>query len=395
MKKTLLLFIVSALIITACSSVKTTQEAINTGNYEKAIRLAIDNLKKNKVKEKHQPYVYMLQEAFEKSSKRDHDKIAFLKQDRNPENLEAIYNLYNKLNQRQEKIKPLLPLPILNTGKNAVFNFKSYDSEIIGSKNELSNFLLDKAKQLLNNNNKQDFRKAYDDLRYLDRINPNFKNTRTLTQKAHEKGTDYVFVELKNDTEKIIPKRLEEDLLNFDTYGLDDLWTVYHAKKDKRIRYDFALELNLRNIEVSPEQVREKQIIKERQVKDGYKYLLDDKGNQVKDSLGNKIKVDNLVNVRCELYQFTQFKTSRVTGEVKYYNFYTKQIEQRFPIQSEFVFEHIYANYKGDKRALETSLLDLLKVREVRFPTNEQMVYDTGTDLKAKLKYIITRNKFR
>ena len=30
-------------------------------------------------------------------------------------------------------------------------------------------------------------------------------------------------------------------------------------------------------------------------------------GNQVKDSLGNHIKVDKFVNVRCELYQFTQF----------------------------------------------------------------------------------------
>jgi hypothetical protein len=29
------------------------------------------------------------------------------------------------------------------------------------------------------------------------------------------------------------------------------------------------------------------------------------------------------------------------------------------------------------------------------FPTNEQMVYDTGEDLKLKLKNIITNNKFR
>ena len=38
---------------------------------------------------------------------------------------------------------------------------------------------------------------------------------------------------------------------------------------------------------------------KEKQIKDGYKYLLDADGNQVKDSLGNKIKVDKFVNVRC------------------------------------------------------------------------------------------------
>jgi hypothetical protein len=31
----------------------------------------------------------------------------------------------------------------------------------------------------------------------------------------------------------------------------------------------------------------------------------------------------------------------------------------------------------------------------VQFPTNEQMIYDSGQDLKQKLKSIITRNKFR
>jgi hypothetical protein len=31
----------------------------------------------------------------------------------------------------------------------------------------------------------------------------------------------------------------------------------------------------------------------------------------------------------------------------------------------------------------------------VPFPSNEQMVYDTGSDLKNKLKGIIQRNNFR
>lgn len=33
--------------------------------------------------------------------------------------------------------------------------------------------------------------------------------------------------------------------------------------------------------------------------------------------------------------------------------------------------------------------------RAVPFPTNEQMVYDSGEDLKAKLKSIISGNRFR
>ena len=394
MKKIILLTATLFLMI-SCSSIKNTQQAINNGNYEKAIDIALDNLQKNKTKKGNQPYVLMLQDAFAKANARDLSKITYLKKDQNPENLENIFVLYETLKNRQEIIKPLLPLPILSENKNAQFQFSNYDDKIINAKNELSDYLYTKAKQLFNNNNKFDYRNAYDDLEYIDKINSNYKDVRNLMNIAREKGVDFVFVSMKNETQKVIPKRLEEDLLNFDTYGLNDLWTIYHSKKDKKIDYDFGLELNLRNIEVSPEQVREKQIIKEKQIVDGFKYLLDDKGNQVKDSLGNKIKVDKLVNIRCEFYQFTQFKTAKVSGQVKYVDLYTKQTVQVFPIESEFVFEHVYARFDGDKRALEESLLDLLVLKAIAFPTNEQMIYDTGNDLKQRLKYIITKNKFR
>lgn len=393
--KKFLLFTVFTFLLISCSSIKNTQEAISNGNYDTAINIAMDNLKRNKTKKGNQPYVFMLQEAFAKATIKDLDRINFLKKDQNPENIENIFVLYESLKRRQELIKPILPLPLLKKNKNAVFQFTNYDDEIIGTKNQLSDFLYTKAKKLFNVNSKFEYRDAYQELEYLEKINPNFKDVRNLMSIAQQKGVDFVFVSMKNESEKVIPKRLEEDLLNFDTFGLDDLWTIYHSKKDAKINYDFGLELNLRSIDVSPEQVREKQIIKEKQIVNGFKYLLDDKGNQVKDTLGNKIKVDKLENIRCEFYQFTQFKTAKVAGQVTYTDFLTKQTVQVFPIESEFVFEHLYARYDGDKRALEQSFLDLLVLKAIAFPTNEKMIYDTGNDMKQRLKSIITRNKFR
>jgi hypothetical protein len=286
-------------------------------------------------------------------------------------------------------------LPILDEYRDAKFNFQNYDDEIIAAKNKLSDYLYTKANKLLNADNKFDYRSAYNDLEYLEKIHPNFKDVRNLMNVAHERGLDFVIVSMKNKTQKVIPKRLEKDLLNFDTYGLNDFWTVYHGQKNPRINYDFGLELNLKNIQVSPERVREKEIIKEKEVKDGFTYLLDDKGNQVIDKDGNKIKVDKLVKVRCELYQFTQLKSVKVIGQVKFIDLNTKQTLQTYPIESDFVFQHIYANHRGDKRALDSSFLDLIQLRVVPFPSNEQMIYDSGQDLKEKLKYIITKNKFR
>lgn len=81
-------------------------------------------------------------------------------------------------------------------------------------------------------------------------------------------------VSLFNDTDKVIPQRLEADLLNFNTYGINDLWTVYHSNPQKNMKYDYAMELAFKEIIISPEQVRERQLIKEKQIKDGQKDLL-------------------------------------------------------------------------------------------------------------------------
>jgi len=394
MKKTLL-FTTIIFFIFSCSSIKNTQKAINNGDYDSAINTAIENLKRNKTKKGNQPYILLLEEAFKKATVKDLAKINFLKKNNNPEEIETIFGLYEQLKRRQEVIKPLLPLHILKENRDANFQFTNYDNAIIENKKQLSDYLYTKVKKLFNANTKYDYRVAYEDLTYIERINPNYKNVRTLINVARERGIDFVLVSIKNKTQKVIPKRLEEDLLNFNTYGLNDLWTVYHGNKDATVKYDFGLELNLRNIQISPEQVREREIIKEKEIKDGFTYLLDDNGDYVLDNEGNKIKVDKMVTVQCELYQFTQFKSAKVTGRVKYIDLNTDQTIQSYPIASEFVFEHRYAKFKGDKRALESSFIDLIRLRQMPFPTNEQMIYDTGQDLKQKLKFIINRNKFR
>ncbi|MBA6155170.1 hypothetical protein H3Z83_01345 [Tenacibaculum sp. S7007] len=397
MRKTTLLLLLTAIIISSCSSVKSTEKAINSGNYDKAISLSVKNLAKNKFKEKNQPYVVMLRDAFKKATDRDLAKVSFLEKENHPDNLEAIYTLYQRLNNRQEKIKPLLPLKILRSGRNADFDIVNYDDRIIEAKENYSAALYENAVSLLKEGtrNKMNYRRAFDEFQYLNKINSNYKDTRVLIEEAHQKGIDFVFVSVNNDTHQVIPRRLEDDLLAIDTYGLNDLWTQYHSRRDNRISYDFDLELNFRRIDVSPEQIHEKEIIKEKQIKDGYKYLLDDNGGFVKDSLGNKIKVDKFKKIRCQFYRFTQFKSSKVIGVVKYINNANNQLLERFPIESEFVFEHVYANYDGDRRALEDSFFNLTQLRRERFPSNEQMIYDTGRDLKEKLKRIITRNKFR
>ncbi len=392
MRKITLLFL--SMLLVSCG-VKQTQSMLSDGNYDGAINKSVETLKTNKNSKGKQDYVYLLEEAFAKAKQRDLEAINLLLKENNPSNHEKIFNLYTQLNNRQERIKPLLPLKLLKEGRNAVFPIDDYSDNLANSKNNLSGFLYSNAKKLLNSKNKIDFRQAYDDLAYLDRLNPNYKDVRALMDEALFKGTDFVHVYTKNETNMVIPARLQDDLLNFSTYGINDKWTVYHNNKQKNINYDFGMIVNFRQINISPEQVKEKQFVKEKQIKDGVKTLLDSEGNIVKDSLGKPIKVDNMKTVSVNIYEFTQFKSCVVSAKIDYIDYKTNQLINSFPITSEFIFDYIYANYNGDKRACDENYYQYFDRRAVPFPSNEQMVYDTGEDLKAKLKGIITNNKFR
>ena len=394
MKKALLSPLLLFFLI-SCGGVKKTQEALNLGNYGNAINKAIKNLSENKTKKSNQPYVLLLEEAFKKNYERELQQISFLKKENNPANYEVIFNTYSNLKSIQQRIRPLLPLRLIEEGRDANFVFTNYDEEIINSKRQLSEYLYNNATALLENGSyKEDFRNAFEQFSYLNELSPNYKDTALKIEESHNKGLDYVQVVMINDSEQIVPERLEQELLNFNTYGLNDLWTVYHTNAIESIKYDYAMEVAFSDIKISPEQVTEKQISKEKQIKDGYKYATNSEGVVLKDSLGNKIKVDKFKTVKCNYYQFTQHKMVEVVGNVSFLDLEKQQQINTYPLASQFIFNHVYAKHQGDKSALEDEMVPLLELSAVPFPSNEQMVYDAGEDLKAKLKGIISRQRF-
>ena len=185
------------------------------------------------------------------------------------------------------------------------------------------------------------------------------------------------------------------ELLNFDTYGLNKFWSEYHANKVPNLNYDYAMHLNLKQIDVSPERVNQREFLREKEVADGWEYEKDSNGNVVKDSLGNDIKFEKIIKVRGRLYETIQTKTAEVIADVVYLDTQNNQPVDTFTINSGFVFEHIFARYKGDKRALIKDDRQLLNNRRLPFPSNEQLVFDTGEDLKLQLKDIINSYAIR
>ncbi len=391
MKKLLLLTVFLSVLL-SCGGRKQIEKQLHAGNYDTAISNALKKLENNKDKKRKQKFVVMLEDAFYKVVERDLKTISHLKKDGNPEQYKLIYELYVNLEARQEAIKPYLPLKIGNKYLNLEFN--DYETQIVDYRYKASDYLIDKGLDLLDTNDKINIREAYSIFEYIESINPNFEETRELMVEAHEKGKDYVLVGIENRTRQIIPAQLEYDLLDFNTYGLNQFWTVYHAKKEAAITYDYEMQLQLRRILISPEELREKQLVRKKQIVDGWEYQLDENGNVAKDSLGNDIKVDKIIEARARFSEFNQFKSTKVLADVVYTDLKSNQIIDAFPIDTEFVFENRFGVYRGDKRALTKRDKRLLNQRRVQFPTDEQMVYDSGENLKHELKSIINSYRF-
>lgn len=375
----------------SCSSIRETQVEVASGNYDYAINRALEGLKRNRSNKKTDEYARILEEAFAKAVDRDMRAIERWSLDNHGKALEEIFFLYEGLQQRQDRIRPILPVFIKREDRYAELPFQNYNSAIVESRERFSSHLYDQARERLALPGKADARIAYENLDYLLQLNPGYRDAESLAREANLKGTDYILVSLQNDSRIALPVRLEEDLLTFESNQFDTLWTVHHREPVDGIHYDYEMRISIRGISISPERIQEKEIVRERRIKDGYDYALDEYGNVIKDENGNDIRSDRYTTVRSRVVEFNQVKSVRLDAKVDYLPFQRNELLESYPLTSEFVFSHSYCTHSGDSRALDDHHRNLLGLTFAPFPSNEQMIYDAGVDLKNQLKSVVSK----
>ncbi len=387
--RTTIILLFTALLLVGCNSVKQNQRLLSQGNYDQAIELAIRKLSNDRDSKKSKEHIRLMEQAYKKVVSEDKRRIDFLKKDPSPEKVEQLYNLYVRLERRQQRIRPLLPLG------NANFKMVNYTDEIIDAKKDLADYLFQQGNDELNRNTILSARNAFNYFSELKGLQSNYLGLDEKLEEAKFNGTDFVRVSLDNQTGQIIPARLEQELLDFNTYDLDDFWTEYHNQIQTNIDYNFGIRLNFRDIAIAPERISEIEHKRKKKVKDGWEYILDANGNVKKDSLGNDMKRDVYKFVTARVMYTTQTKSVLVGGDVLYRNLETGRDMARHPLSSEFIFENEFAKFRGDDRALTEEDLKFLEFDFLPFPSNEQMVLDAGDDIKLRLKGILRSNALR
>jgi hypothetical protein len=390
MKTFLNKFFSIALAILVFSGCHTSQKLVNEGRYEEAINKSVKKLKRKKTKEKE---IIALQAAYMNANKIDNERIEFLRKEGSPDNWDEIFSIYSGLKRRQERVKPLLPLKIKSTNKEATFVVVNYDDEIINAKKKASEYFYTHGTSLLDTKDKMNARKAYDEFYKVKCYYPNYKDVDSKINEAQNLGTSYVLFKMENKTGIPLPPNFETDLTKISVSDLNANWLVYETAPNKEHHYDYTILVNMKQIDVAPEMVKEYNYQESKVIPDGFEYVLDIHGNVKKDSLGNDIKKDKFKTITCNVIEEYQFKKAIIGGTLDYVNNNTKQLIKTNPIAAENFFEYRWATAIGDLNALKQETRNKIGLRPVPFPANFDMLFKAGQDLKAMVKDIIWNNK--
>ena len=185
-------------------------------------------------------------------------------------------------------------------------------------------------------------------------------------------------MQLENATFTRIPGSLLDELLfrNFE----DEKWIQYHFNNEIQFP-DREIRLVIDQLEIGPERIQERYFVDTKEIEDGFEYVLDQNGNVLKDSLGNDVKETVYRQIKAKVIETHQLKTGLVSGQIQHKNLVTGRID-RIPFDSDILFEHFSATFKGDRRALAEDSKRFLGQVPLPFPEDQQMVFDLVNALK-------------
>lgn len=379
--KNLIYIVLVGCLMASCAS---SQKLLEKGKYEQAIDKAAKKLRKDPGNEKE---LGVLREAYYQANRIDQARISFLEKEDRDMNWIEIYNLYVRLDRRQDKIEALPPQVRSN------FEFVNYDDAIIESKSIAASVSYNRGLELLGKGDRYSAREAYYEFERAYNLYPEYRDVAQRMDEARYKGMNHVLFTVENNSEKVLPADFDTELRKIALQELNTQWLNFDVYEDTSKYYDYFIVLNIKDIEVSPERIETKTYTESREIQDGMKYVLDEDGNVKKDSLGNDIREPNMITVTAEIEENIQQKSAFVGGSIDYVDLHSEQLVKTEGISVEAIFDHQSAISTGNSKALSDETRAKLKRKPVPFPSNETMLLDASALLKDRAKAIIARNR--
>jgi len=386
MKKILPCVFILISLLSGCGSSK---KQLEKGNYDAAIQKAVKQLRKDP---KDADQIDILNQAYKVANDQDNERVRMLKMEAKPNSWDEIYLVYKALNDRQSLVRTVTPLNL--NGRTVDFPYIDYMPDLVNAKRKAADFYNTHADDLMKTGIKESFRQAYMEYLRAKEYVGDYEGIDNKIQDAKLRGMSRVFVSVQNSSMLKFPREFEDDLMALDFPRLNSQWVEYYTQNlNDNTQYDYYVNVNIKNVWVSPDQSRQRDTVIKKRIQDGFTYVLDKKGNVMQDSLGNDIKKPKYKNLQCALVETAQSKTCHIDGDVDVIQMNPNKEMKKDPIRAESNFENISSRAVGDIQALNANQLERTKTSIVPFPTDFEMVLRCSEPLKRAVRETIQNDR--
>lgn len=386
MKRIVPVIFILTIIMAGCGS---SRKQLQRGNYDAAIDRAVKQLRRDPGDVKQ---IEILDRSYKVANDQDNERIRFLKMEGKPNNWDEIYLVYSALSNRQSLVKTVTPLNM--NGRSVDYPYVDYMPEMINAKRKAADFYYAHGIELMKTNIKENYRQAFVEFVRAKEYVGDYEGIDEKIQEAKYLGMSRVFVSVQNSSIIKFPPEFEQDLLALDLPRLNSEWVEYHTQNlNDNTQYDYFVNVNVKNVAVSPDNTIQRDSVIKRDVEDGFDYVLDNNGNVMRDTLGNDIKITKYKTLQCALVESVQSKTCVIEGDVEVVQMNPNKILKKDPIGAQSNFEHISSRALGDTEALNEQQLERTRTSPVPFPSDIEMVIRCSESLKIAIRGAIQNNR--
>jgi len=362
MKK--ILFLLSIVFLISCTS---TNKMIKRGEYDAAVKVLVSKLEKhpNRKKATHQ-----LDVAYHLASSKESNYIRNLKLSGQPGIWREVYETYKSLAVRQERVRGL----DVEVRKKIEFVPENYGNDLDESLEKTCAYYYALAQNKLNSGNLDEHPAAFQYLLEINKLNPEYKDVPELLAKFEKVEPLYVYFRVENKYPNELPAAMERALNSIDLSDFDEAGYRFLQEKPKKSAFQYYAEVKIFDVMISPEKTEEVFYTESADIQDGIAYKVDDNGEFITDSLGNKFEIPKYKTIACHVTESNQRKSMLVGGTIEILEKATGDKVAETEVVGETKFNHRSAVFDGDLNALSSESYELVGSRMIEYPSDGAMM---------------------
>ena len=362
MKKLILLL--SVIFLFSCNS---TNKLIKQGQYSAAVKKLVTQLEKKPNKKK---AVNQLDMAYHLANSKELNYIRNLKLSGQPDIWREVYETYKSLAVRQERVDGLA-----NEVKVQLqFAPENYGHLLDESRNKTCEYYYALAQKKLNSGNLDDHPKAFQYLVEINKLNPDYKDVPELLEGFERFEPVYVYFHVENKYTNQLSASMQRAVSSIDLSDFDQAGFRFLKEKPKNKGFQYYAEVKIYDIMISPEKTEEIFYTESADIQDGIAYKVDENGEFIVDSLGNKFEMPKYKTIACYVTESIQRKSMLVGGTVEILERATGNKIAEKEVVGETKFSHRSAKFDGDLNALSAETYELIGTRELDYPSDNAMM---------------------